>query len=374
MSTTRWTRRSFLAHASAAFGLWATSTCAVGDEREVPWLAEVQRSISPTTPVDTGYFEPLLTADDGTPITTLVQWRVKRASIQQRWLDFLGPMPARPAIKLEVLSETVVEGCRRVRVRYECEPEQFVEAYVLYPEPLGSLPKPAVVAFHSTTTETIDEVAGVKGRDSRAIGLQLAREGFVVICPQCFLWQDPALDYDQAVAKFQARNPGALGMRKMLNDGQAAVDVLCSLPEVDPSRIGAVGHSLGAKETLYLAAFDERIRAAVASEGGIGLGFTNWHDPWYLGRGIQAPEFKLNHHQLLALIAPRAFLVLAGESGPATMSVADGDRCWPHLDAAKPVYQLYGNPARLGLYNHRQGHTIPPEAAEKLSEWLRVYV
>ena len=53
----------------------------------------------------------------------------------------------------------------------------------------------------------------------------------------------------------------------MLYDAMRAVDVLESLPQVDRNRIGAVGHSLGAKETLYLAAFDERVKVAVASEG-----------------------------------------------------------------------------------------------------------
>jgi hypothetical protein len=51
-------------------------------------------------------------------------------------------------------------------------------------------------------------------------------------------------------------------------------------------------------------------------------------------------------HQLLALIAPRPFLVLAGESGP---GAADGDRSWPFLEAARPVYELYDRPARLGM-------------------------
>ena len=57
------------------------------------------------------------------------------------------------------------------------------------------------------------------------------------------------------------------------------VDLLESLPQVDASRIGAVGHSLGAIESLYLAAFDERVQVAVASEAGLDFSFTNWHDP-----------------------------------------------------------------------------------------------
>ncbi len=107
----------------------------------------------------------------------------------------------------------------------------------------------------------------------------------------------------------------SLGMAKMLYDAMRTVDVLESLPEVDRNRIGAVGHSLGTKETLYLAALDERVKVAVASEGGIGFRSTNWDAPWYLGEAIRDEQFPLNHHQLLALIAPRPILILGGESG-----------------------------------------------------------
>ena len=368
-------RREFIASTASLLALSQFSTQAQNAHtKEVPWLAEVQRpSVNPKL-ADTGYLEPLLTADGGSPIVTVEQWQARRDQIRKRWIDFLGPMPDRPATKLITISEDHPAGCRRIRVRYECEAGIDVEGYLLYPDPPGSAPRPGLVVLHSTTEDTIEEVAGVEGRDDQALGLKFAQQGFVVFCPQCFLWNDPSIEYTDAVAKFQQRHPNTLGMRKMLNDAQCAVDILASLPEVDSKRIGAVGHSLGAKETLYLAAFDERIKAAVFSEGGIGLGFTNWHDPWYLGRGIHDPAFKLNHHQLLAFIAPRAFLILAGESGPANQSVADGDRTWPYVEAALPVYKLYGEPSRIGLYNHHKGHTIPPEAYTRMSEWLQTYL
>jgi len=365
----RYCRRDFLNRAALTVaGLSSARLFAADDQPEVSWLAEVQQPPANFRPTGTGHFDPLLVSGDNQPITTVEQWQQRRTVLRDHWINFLGPMPERPPVKLAAVSEDRPEGCHRVLVRYECEPGQLVEGYLLFPDPLGKEPRAGLVVLHPTTPDTIYETAGVKGRESRALGLHLAREGFIVFCPKCFLWQDPALDYNEAVAEFQKRNPGALGMRKMLNDAQAAVDVLGSLPEVDATRIGATGHSLGAKEALYLAAFDERIRAAVASEGGIGLGFTNWHDPWY------APDFKLDHHQVLALIAPRAFLILAGESGPPDTSVADGDRSWPFVEATLPVYKLYGEPARIGLYNHRQGHTIPPEAFDRMREWLQMYL
>jgi dienelactone hydrolase len=259
-------------------------------------------------------------------------------------------------------------------VRYEAEAGQFVEGYLLRPAQPAATRRAGIVALHPTSKESIDEIAGVTGSSERHLGLYLCRKGFVVFCPRCYLLQTPPayrIDVKQTVDDFRKRHPQTLGMHKMLFDAQRAVDILVSLPDVDPARIGATGHSLGAKETLYLAAFDERIRAAVASEGGIGFNSTNWADPWYLGQGIKSPDFKLNHHQLLALIAPRAFLILGGERGP---GAADGDRSWPYVEAALPVYRLYGEPPRLGLLNHHQGHSVPPAALERLTSWLTTYL
>lgn len=68
---------------------------------------------------------------------------------------------------------------------------------------------------------------------------------------------------------------------------------------------------------------------------------------------------------------PRPFLVLGGEQGP---GAADGDRSWPLLEAALPVWRLYGEPTRLGLLNHGRGHSLKPEEFEMAAEWLGAYL
>ena len=344
-----------------------------GQTKDVSWLAEVTR-VPVKPPRDRlGKMLPLLVDDSGTAIATREGWERQRTKVRDEWRKFLGPMPEpRPAVKLEVLEAGFWVGWERSLVRYEAEPGLFVEGYLFKPLTQNNekLPRPGIVALHQTTNASIDEVAGVSGPDSMKIGLKLAARGFVVFCPRCFLWQS-VKDYDEAVAKHRERHPNSLGMAKMLYDAMRGVDVLESLPEVDKKRIGAVGHSLGAKEALYLAAFDERIKVAVASEGGTGFRSTNWDAPWYLGPAIRDENFSLNHHQLLALIAPRPFLILGGESGG---GAADGNRSWPLLEAALPVWRLYGEPTRLGLLNHRQGHSISPESFERIAEWLEMYL
>lgn len=339
---------------------------------DVDWLAQVSQSPKFIPPKARIVLQPLLVDSAGKPIRSLASWKQHRSVLRRRWLEFLGPMPAnRPPVKLETLREDRLAGCIRQLVRYDAEPGLPVEGYLLRPEkPLKKERCPAIVALHQTTRATIDEIAGVSGPESQHLGLKLCRRGFIVFCPRCYLWQN-ADNYKQAVDRFRRKHPQTLGMHKMLHDAIRGVDVLVSLDDVDKQRIGSVGHSLGAKETLYLAAFDDRIRAAVASEGGTGFKSTNWDAPWYLGPGINQPDFKLNHHQLLAIIAPRPFLIVAGEKG---RGAADGVRSWPYLMAAQPVWKLYDQPVRLGMYNHQEGHTISPKSYRRIEEWLVTYL
>jgi pimeloyl-ACP methyl ester carboxylesterase len=167
----------------------------------------------------------------------------------------------------------------------------------------------------------------------------------------------------QQADHFLEAYPDSRGMARMLYDSQLAVDLLLSQPHVDPGRIGCVGHSLGAKEVIYLAAFDKRVRATVSSEGGISKTFSNWDAPWYLGK--QMRDFPHDHNELLGLVAPRAFLLIGGNS-------ADGDVSWPLVENALAIYKLYSKRPPLGLYNHGLGHAVPPEAEARIYEWLQV--
>ncbi len=346
---------------------------------DVSWLEQV-RTAPANPPRDRlGLVTQVLIDQRGELISTRVDWEKHRATLRTEWLKFLGPMPdPRPVVKLEVLKTEMVGDADaptpviRQLVRYDGEPGIRVEGYLLRPvAALANGQKRAgIVALHQTTSASIDEIAGVSGPDAMQLGLKLAKRGFVIFCPRCFLWQN-VTSLDEAVAKHRERHPQTLGMAKMLYDAMRGTDVLLAQPDVDPQRIGAVGHSLGAKEALYLAAFDERINAAVASEGGTTFRSTNWDAPWYLGPAIRDENFPLNHHQLLALIAPRPFLILGGESGS---GAADGDRSWPLIEAALPAWRLYGEPTRLGLLNHRQGHSISPGSFERIAEWLEMYL
>lgn len=355
------TRRRLLLSSLAGMAVPSVLKAAEPVGQEIPWLSEIQTAPS-VLPGDAPRLSPLLTGG------SLADWRARREEIRQWWRGFLGDLGPRQSMPTyEVLEEDRPSGVIRQLIRYEVEPGLLEKAYLLKPAAPGGR-RPGVVALHSTFAGNIRQPAGIEGQPEKAFGLKLAERGCVAICPRCFLWSDdPKVSYQRHAERLQERHPGVKGMAKMLHDAQVALDILAGLPEVDQNRLGAVGHSLGAKEAFYLAAFDERVRVTASSEGGIGIGFSNWEALWYLGADIRRGDFSREHHELFALVAPRAFLLLGGDS-------ADGDRSWPFIEAVLPVYRLYGRTPAIGLFNHKQGHAVPPEAERRIYQWLQAHL
>ena len=340
---------------------------------KLPWLAKAQAPPS-------GEFSiaPLKhwQANLDQVITNRKQWqrpgplggKSPRENIKQQWLDYLGPLAKRERIlpKLEILKSEKVETAdsvvERILVKYEVLPGDFVEAYILRPLEIKRR-VPGIVVLHSTVENSIDLPAGIDGRPEEFHGLGAAQRGMIAIVPRNYLWPtNHGIEAKEMAEQFLAKYPESKGMARMLYDAQVATDILAAMPEVDPNRLGCVGHSLGAKEVLYLAAFDQRIKATVFSEGGIGTTFSNWDAPWYLGNTI-INSFHHDHEQLLALIAPRPFLLIAGES-------ADGDRSWPYIAKAMAVYRFYTQDPAIAFYNHRTGHPLTKEAEKRSYQWL----
>jgi dienelactone hydrolase len=310
-----------------------------------------------------GNLPSLLVDRDGNPILTSRGWENQRELIKRRWLAYLGalePNPEPPVLK--VLKEDKPDGMVRQYVEYEGEPGIRVYGYLVKPGRIHE-PLPGVVAMHSTSDNQMLGIAGVEEGRIVPFGYRLARQGFVVFCPQCFLWHDRGdRTWEQQTKLFMQRHPGSKGMAKMLFDVQRAVDVLVNRAEVDASRIGCMGHSLGAKEALYLGAFDDRVKVIVSNEGGIGIKMSNWDDIWYLGKEIDS--FGHKHHEVLSLAAPKPFLLIGGDS-------ADGEQSRPYIEAVKPVYDLYSKGGNLVLKNHGQGHSAVPVTETWTYDWMR---
>jgi dienelactone hydrolase len=310
---------------------------------------------------------PLLVRPDGSAISTIQQWEAYRETLKRKWAEVLGelPVPGTP-LKPRVIGTEDLEGFTRKHVVYEVEPGVEIDGYLLSPKAPGK--KPGLVVFHATTPFGAEGPAGLAPDypAEKRHGMQMVQQGFVVWCPRNYI-NGKGADWAGNAQKVLARHPSWTGMTRMVLDALRAVDYLASVPEVDPDKIGCFGHSLGAKQVLFAMAFDERLKAGVFSEGGVGLKFSNWNAVWYLGPKIDKEGFARDNHELLALAAPRPLLVIAGDS-------ADTDESRAYVNAVLPVYTLLGAPTKIEFLNHHAGHAYGPEARPKAEHFLKKWL
>ena len=101
-------------------------------------------------------------------------------------------------------------------------------------------------------------------------------------------------------------------LSKCLHDVSVALDYLAARPEVDPLRIGFIGHSYGGKMAIWAPALDSRIRASVSN-----CGCVSYKQSLVRDTGVQM-EFCLpgvlqfgDVEDIVRLVSPRALLLQA---------------------------------------------------------------
>ncbi|MGI9428868.1 MAG: dienelactone hydrolase family protein, partial [Bythopirellula sp.] len=255
-------------------------------------------------------------------ITTPDQWHRRRAVLKQSYLELLRDQhkPTKPPLDTRVHEDVIVAGkYRRKLISYAVEADERAHAYLGIPLELAG-PAPAVVALHGTFAQGKQQVAGLVDNPDKAYLDHLCRRGYVVIAPEHFVSGHRIPDKGPyETERFYEQHPNWTAVGKFTYEHAIAVDVLESLEEVDSSRVGAIGHSLGGHGTFFLAAYDDRIRASVCNCGGAFFRHNPkveaWsRDRWYVYFKpirhdlLQGQLPPIDFHEIISLIAPRAFL------------------------------------------------------------------
>ena len=335
------------------------------------------------------------------PIPSLIEglrsaeeWRaVRRPRLLQLWTGILGKVGPNEQdrqwfgdIRQAVIRETADRGTyTRISLDLPIE-KDFLQHHVLL-LPKGRGPFPAVICW---TSSTPDYTAPVEWW-----GKWLVEHGYVVLTSWSFIrhYRDGSDYRTGAAEKLYQRFGHWLPMAKMAHDAGREAEYLRSRKEVDGARIGFMGFSLSAKAAVYIAAFTPGIAATVAIDPHIAInGGTNWFAPWYLDwlrpfpdiptpqhtvlsllkasmPGSPArPGFEHDHHELLALAAPRPFLLIGGK-GDSEDNGGDSDdlQSWGYCNRAKEVYRLLGVPDRLQFVLTSNGHK--PNGPDVDSAW-----
>ena len=169
-----------------------------------------------------------------------------------------GPWPE-PCDLRPKLRETIrKDGYRIESVTYEAEPNDPIPAYVLVPDGVDSShPVPAVAVWHQHAGQWPlgkVEPAGLAGMPMHHTGVALAKEGYVVLCPDALCFGErrheklKGGDFERFAFLRYVVSGKCLAWKNIL-DMRRAVDYLCSRSEVQTDRIGCYGHSMGSTFT-----------------------------------------------------------------------------------------------------------------------------
>jgi cephalosporin-C deacetylase-like acetyl esterase len=179
----------------------------------------------------------------------------------EKVMGALPPIDHHAPLDIHVLEETRLEHYLRKKITFSPEPHSIIYAWLLIPHSAHSAP--AALCLHQTTAIGKDESAGIAGKPNLFYAHELALRGYVALVPDYPSFGDDKTDFQKDV---YARGYKSGSMKGIVNHIRS-VDLLESLPEVDKRRIAVIGHSLGGHNALFVAAFDQRIRAVVTSCG-----------------------------------------------------------------------------------------------------------
>lgn len=326
----------------------------------------------PTMPAFSGlpsipYLPDPFQKNDGTRIVTRDEWRVRRAEIKAMIEQYgVGEKPGKPGtFKARLDGNTIF-----IKVG-EGDNAFDMTATINRPAGATDTPIPAIIGINTPTGSLPADLFSSRGIATITFRAnEVAPTGFGGINYESGNFMKL---YPKSTAGYMIR--WAWGVSRL-------IDALEALPEakINVKKLAVSGCSFQGKIALYAGAFDERIALTIPHESG-GGGTISWRYsdmlekrdkveienllhaqgsspdfPWYakaLRQFNNAPDrLPYDHHELIALIAPRPVLII--ESTQIARMGAEAAR----IDAlaAREIWKALGVPDRIGVTEDNVAH------------------
>lgn len=279
----------------------------------------------------------LVGRESGKRITTIDTWGKERERIRGRWTSMLGvpPAPDRPPQVREI--RTFHGNTYTGKLLFlEFDEQLWIKLFVMIPLKARMRPMPAVIVhWYDVDTPSGRNLGGYHVHEDsilKAYGAMMCRYGIAAASVQW--WDLTEEGYEESMAMSR---------------------------EVFPKTLG-----LGRIQTIYSAALEERLAVAVAcgSNCSVSNEDSNYYDYWYLRGAVSSSiERTADQQELLALVAPRPFLMALGKGNYI-------DPCIPFAEAAREVYDLYGKRASFGFIYDKNERPPSSRNVPLMRDWL----
>lgn len=299
------------------------------------------------------------------PPLNLEKWQEQRPWLLESIRSAAGTFPE--PCPLDVAEHGLVEldGYSLKKITFQSRPGMRVTANLYIPD--GPGPFPGVINMHGHWEQ------GKIAVRVQARGHTLAQEGFVVLSvdalgagergtkPGCFEYHGAGLG-----ASLMHIRETLLGMQ--VYDNMRGVDLLQSLSYVDPDRIGATGGSGGGNQTMWLAALDDRVKAAVpvVSVGSFESYITRVN---CICEVLPGGLTFMEEWAVLGLAAPRPLLIInALQDINPTFYVSEMIRSF---NGAREIYRHYGAVDKISYQAIGLTHGYWPEMRRHMLGWFK---
>lgn len=309
-------------------------------------------------------------ADD---LRSLADWEKRRQQYKEEYLYMLGlsPLPPRTPLCATVTGTVAGEGFVVENLHYQSRPGLYVTC---------NLYRPAL-AKAGERWPAIVYVCGHSGRGRngnktafQSHGLWFARHGYVcMVIDTLQLGEIAGIHhgtYQYERWWWHSRGYTPAGVECW--NGVRGIDYLVGRPDVDPERIAVTGISGGGAATFWIAAADERVRAAVPVSGMADLlayvpnRVINGHcDCMFLYNAFQWPWTRI-----AALIAPRP-LLFTNSDQDAIFPMDGNERIINRLER---LYSLYGAGDRVDAFVSIGGHAYRRDIRQAAFRFMNLHL
>lgn len=299
---------------------------------------------------------------------------LQRSQILESMESAMGKLPDRsnlPALDLQIIDSLKEDNYTRLTISFTAAENEQVPAYLYVPHQKGPQEKhAAMLVLHGTGDLGKQLVDGKSPNKNRAHAKELAQRGYVVIAPD-YPSMGGLKDYDFENDRYQS------GTMKAIFNHMRCVDLLQSREDVDPERIGVIGHSLGGHNSMFVAAFDPRLKVIVSSCGWTLMDYYNIGEeaskkyggrlgPWAQDRympllrdkyNLEAEKIPFDFDGVIAALAPRPFF----SNSPENDSNFDVKGVRKGIQTASELYRSLGAEDNLQVRYPDAGHDFPTE-------------
>lgn len=288
---------------------------------------------------------------------SLEQWEARKQQLRAQILFAAGldPLPDRNPLKPVVSAVANQPEYTIQKVLLETLPGYYLGGN-LYKPAKASGKLPAIATPHGHWTYGRLEHQPLGSVPARCINL--ARQGYIVFAYDMVGYNDTIqTPHSFAGPRERLWAFGPLGLQ--LWNSIRVVDFLASLPETDPSRIGATGASGGGTQTFLLAAVDERVQfsAPVNMVSAIMQGGS----PCENQAGLRIDAFNV---EFAAMMAPRPMLLVAA-TGDWTRNTMKEE-----YPAIRRIYELHGKQDLVEAVQFDAPHNYHQESREAVYQFF----